>query len=502
MTINASDFSIATNGDIRQTTAFIPGTHTRYSTLDLHAWLQDLADNSAPSSDDNVSILNGNPSELAGKRNASRPMALTLLPSINIDDSTSQWFKFGSIEQQSGQVIYTGLKVLGTLVSNSPIYIVQSGAKITKYWSDADSANFQILLKAKTGGVLIDSGNVTVYSRKYGQTYGHFDVNLAAGGEQAAALSTAMDTNVDTATITPAIAAGYFSTAIGGTATPGTQKITLAYGDTTQDLGGGQGALLHKGTITLDGSITLAQAYQALMWACSESSTVTFNSVPGYRYRVLPGQTYAENVPAPFGSFAGGKWFVAQGWWLTGVQAGDSKNYQLISHSGTTETPPTSVAIQVSGIVSGDYVLCARDDGAGGFVQDTTLASSATAGATTVTLTAAPADTPTAPGSQACYIRINGKRHTYTGRSGNTISGLSPAVPVGGYASGLPVFIPFIDATSTGTSIQSANFQFGSSFACRYRVRNGAGSPIVPFESTLSVTSTGGSGTAVRNADA
>lgn len=500
MTINTT-FAIATNGNITGS-AFVPGTDTRFSTLELHQWLQDLADDSAPTGDDNVSILGSNPSELAGKRNASRPMALTLLNGINIDDAAARWFKFGSIEQQAGAVLYTGLKVLGTLVASSPIYIIQNASKVTKYWSDADSANFQILLKAKTAGTLIDSGNATVYSRKYGQTYSHFDVNLAAGGEQAAALSTSLDTNVNSAVMTPTVAAGYFSTAIGGTATPGTQKITLAYGDTTQDLGGGQGSLLHKGTITLDGSTSLADAYQALMWACSESSTITFNSIPGYRYRVLPGQAYAENVPAPFGSFAGGKWFVAQGWWLAGVMAGDSKNYQLISHIGTTETPPTSVAVQVSGIVSGDYVLVARDNGSGGFATDTTLASSAAAGATTVTLTAAPSDTPTAPGSQACYIRINGNRHTYTGRAGNVISGLSPAVPTGGYASGLPVFIPFIDAAATGTSIQSANFQYGSSFTCRYRVRNGGGSPIVPFESTLSVTSTGGSGTAVRNADA
>ncbi len=499
MTINTT-FAVATNGNITGS-AFVPGTDTRFTTLELHQWLQDLADDSAPTGDDNVSILGSNPSELAGKRNASRPMALTLLNGINIDDEAAKWFKFGSIEQQSGAVLYTGLKVLGTLVASSPIYIIQNAAKVTKYWSDADSANFQILLKAKTGGVLIDSGNATVYSRKYGQTYSHFDVNLAAGGEQAAALSTALDTNVNTAVMTSGVAAGYFSTAIGGTATPGTQKITLAYGDTTQDLGGGQGSLLHKGTITLDGSTSLSDAYQALMWACSESSTITFNAIPGFRYRVLPGQAYAENAPAPFGAFAGGKWFVAQGWWLTGVMAGDSKNYQLISHIGTTETPPTSIAIQVGGVVSGDYVIVARDNGSGGFTQDTTLASSAAAAATTVTLTAAPADTPTTPGSQACYIRINGNRHTYTGRSGNTITGLSPAVPAGGYASGLPVFIPFIDAAATGTSIQSANFQYGSNFTCRYRVRKGTTPSIVPFESTLAVTSAGGSGTAVRNAD-
>jgi hypothetical protein len=497
MTIN-STFAIATNGNITGS-AFVPGTDTRFPTLELHQWLQALATDSVPTGDDNVSILGSNPSELAGKRNASRPMALTLLNGINIDDAAAKWFKFGSIEQSSGAVLYTGLKVLGTLVASSPIYIIQNAAKVTKYWSDADSANFQILLKAKTGGTLIDSGNVTVYSRKYGQTYSHFDVNLAAGGEQSAALSTALDTNVNAAVMTPAAAAAYFHTSIGGTAA--TAKITLTYGDTMQDLGGGEGPLLHKGTITLNGSVSMADAYQALMWACSESSTITFNSIPGYSYRSLPGQTYAENAPAPFGSRSGGFWTVAQGWWLTGVMAGDSKSYQLKSHTGVDEKPPTSIAVEVGGVAVGDYVFAARDNGSGGFTADTTLASTATAGATTVTLTAAPADTPTAPGSQACYIRINGKPHIYTSRSGNVISGLSPAVPVGGYASGLPVFIPFIDGVATGTTIQSANFQHLSNFNVRYRVRKGATPSIVPFESTLAVTSNGGSGTAVRNAD-
>jgi len=492
MTIN-TDFTVSATGDIRQVTAFVPGTHTRYSTLDLHKWAQDLADDASYSGDDQLDILSDNPSELAGKQNVSRPMALTLLNAFNINDATAQWFRFGSIEQNDGDDLYTGLKVLGTLVANSPIYILQNGAKITKYWQDADAASFQILVKAKSGGTLIDSGDITVFSRKYGQTCSHFDVNLAAGGEQAAALSTALDSNVDTATMTPAVCAGYFSSAIGGTATPGTEKIALAYGDTTQDLGGGQGALLHKGTITLDGSISVLHAYQALMWAVSESSTITFNGVPGYRYRVLPGQTYAENVAAPFGSFAGGKWFVAQGWWLTGVMAADSKNYQLISHTGVTETPPTSIVIEIGNVTTSDYVLVARDDGAGGILDDEYTVSGSS-GAGTVTVTGLKADTPASG-----VIRIGGDRYPYSSWAGTTVTLTGTLSKT--YSSA-PAFIPFIDGVPTGTSIQSAQMQFSSNFTARFRVRNGGGSPIVPFESTLAVTSNGGSGTTVRTADA
>lgn len=479
MAINPSQFTIDTNGAIRQVSAFIPGTNTRYSTLELHAWLQDLADNPSQSGDDSISILSGNPSELAGKRNASRPMAVTLLPNVNIDDSTSQWFKFGSIEQGAGQVLYTGLKVLGTLVDSSPIYITQSGTKLTKYWSDTDTANFQVLVKAKTAGALIDSGNITVYSRKYGQTYSHFDVNLASGGEQAAALGTSLDNNI---ALTPAQAEAVWDT------------LTIAIGDTSQNLGGGQGSKLHKGTITLNGTTSLAQAYQALMWATSEDSTATISGMPGWRYRALTG-TYPENVAAPFGSFAGGKWFVAQGWWLAGVMPGDSKNYQLTSHDGTVQTPPTSISVAVTGVETGDYVLAVRDNGSGG-MDFTEYVVTAAAGASTVTVTGLKVDTPSAG-----VIRINSDRYTYTGRSGETLTGLSPVIKAGGYAA-VPAFVPLIDDAAASSSIASGVFQYTTSFACRYKIRRGtSGSSIVPFESIMQVTETGGSGTAVRNAD-
>lgn len=479
MTI-ATDLTINAGGDVRQVAAFVPGTSARYTTLELHAFLQDLADNAVASGDDLVSILGNNPSELAGKRNATRPMALTLLPTININDATSQWFNFGSIEQGSGNDLYTGLKVLGTLVASSPIYITQSNAKISKYWADADvNTSFQILVKAKAAGTLIDSGNITAWSRKYGQTFSHFDVNLAAGGEQAAALGTAVDSNI----VLSAVAA---ETAWG--------TMTVAVADTTQDLGGGQGSLLHKGTITLNGATTLADAYQALMWATSEGSTATVAGVPGWRYRKLDA-SYAENVAAPFGTFAGGKWFVAQGWWLTGVMAADSKNYQLISHTGVTETPPSSVQVEVGGVVAGDYVLVARDNGSGGILT-TEYTVSCTAGATTLSVPGLKVDTPASG-----FLRIAGVPYTYTSWTGTTLSGISPALAT--YAS-QPAFIPLIDKVvpALATSVISAAFQYNTNFTCRYRVRNGAdGSAIVPFESTLSVTETGGSGTAVRGSD-
>lgn len=116
--------------------------------------------------------------------------------------------------------------------------------------------------------------------------------------------------------------------------------------------------------------------------------------------------------------------------------------------------------------------------------------------ASSVTVPSLKSDTPASG-----VIRIAGDRYTYSGKSGSNLTGLSPAIKVGGY-SGAAAFVPLIDGTASGPTMSSAAFQFSTPFTCRYRVRNGAGgSAIVPFESTLSVTETGGSGTAVRNAD-
>jgi hypothetical protein len=146
----------------------------------------------------------------------------------------------------------------------------------------------------------------------------------------------------------------------------------------------------------------------------------------------------------------------------------------------------------VGGVVSGDYVLVARDNGAGD-ILDTEYTVSGSSGAGTVTVTGLKVDTPLSG-----VIRIDGDRYEYASWTGTTVTltgTLSQTYTI------VPAFIPLIDAVASGTTIDSDQFQFDTGFTCRYRVRNGGGSPIVPFESTLSVTSTGGSGTAVRNAD-
>lgn len=472
------DFSISTTGDIRHTS----GT-TVYSVLALHAWLQDLADDASASGNDLVDILAPNPSRLDGPRDAAVASRLNLLTSgsivFNLDDTAAQFINFGSIKQDSANVQYSGLKTIGGIVSASPIYVVQNGNKLTKFWADG---HIQILVKVKTAGALIDSGNVTAFSRKWGQTYSHFDVNLSAGGETSAALSTASDSAI---VLTEANAALLSS------------KVTVTFGDTTQDLGNGNGSKLYKGTIALTGSCTLQEAYQYLQYLTRENSSATLNGAPGWRYRVL-NSAYTEIPSAPFGTFAGGTFFVAQGWWLTGVLPAEATKYQLIAHDGTTQTPPTLVGISVGNLVSGDRVLVARENGSGGILKDEYTPVAASSGATALTVVESiKTDTPSSG-----VIRIKGLRYTYSSFNAGTktFSGLSPAL-ASNIVTADDVFVPFIDKATTSTS-ESVSFIYSSNFSARVDVRNGSGgSPIIPFNTLISVTSAGASVNASRNSD-
>jgi hypothetical protein len=472
------DFSISSTGDIRHTSG-----STVYTVLELHQWLQDLADDAASTGNDILDILAPVPSKLDGPRDAAVASRLNLLTdgavAFNLDDDAAQYINFGSVKQTAAAVQYSGLKSIGGIVAASPIYVVQNGSKLTKFWADG---HIQILIKVKTGGSLIDSGNVTAFSRKWGQTYSHFDVNLSAGGESNAALSTALDSNI----VLTEANAGLLSS-----------KVSISVGDTTQDLGNGNGGKLYKGTITLTGGATLQEAYQYLQYLARENSSATVNGVAGWRYRLL-NAAYTEIPSAPFGTFAGGTFFVAQGWFITGVLAAESTKYQLIAHDGTSQVPPTLASITVGNLIAGDRVLVSRDNGSGGILKDEYTPVAASSGATALTIVESiKTDTPAAG-----VIRIKGIRYTYTSYTAGTktFNGLSPAL-VSNIVTADDVFVPLIDRAAASAN-ESVSFIFASNYTARVDVRQGSGgSPIIPFNTALSVTSAGASVNASRNSD-
>jgi hypothetical protein len=114
------------------------------------------------------------------------------------------------------------------------------------------------------------------------------------------------------------------------------------------------------------GGRTLAQVYERLKWACRHNATGTLDGVAAEAYRKADA-AYAEVKAAPFGTFAGGTFFGAQGVWITNYAA--NQVFQLIDDSGTTQSPPNTVFVEVSALVSGDRVGVFKLDTPGGDIE-------------------------------------------------------------------------------------------------------------------------------------
>lgn len=467
----SDDFTVAVNGDIRHAS----GT-TVWSVLALHQWLQDMADDaSITNAGDNISILAANPSKLDGPRSAIKPMVLNLLNGFNIDDAAAQYFNFGSVQQNGTNDLYTGLKSIGSpLVAASPMYVVQNNAKLTSYWPNG---HIQIMVKAKTAGALIDSGDVRVYSRKYGQTYGDFAANLVAGGEQPAAISTATTSDWTPLSLSAAQA---LST-----------KVAITVSNHAKDTGDGSGSKNYKGTITLSLGCTIAEAAQYCQAICDQASTTTINAELGWKYRTL-NVAYTANGAAPFGVVAGGKWFVAQGWYIAGALAGDLQKYQMIADDGATVGNPVVAGISIGGLTVGARLLVGRDSGTGFITTEYTLNGATTsAGNTCVMNEVIKADTP-ATG----YLRVNGIPYLYTSvviaTKTFTISGTWGQI----HATASPAWVPYIDKVVASTTETSSSYVYASDFTSRLKVRlGGTGSPLQPFETTFTAGASATNGT-------
>lgn len=194
----ADDFSVAVNGDIRH----VSGTST-YTVLELHRWLQDMADDAAASTSGNdlVDIVSDTPSERI------TDAIINLLGSYNITDTEAEFFYGGSISQDDGDTLYSGLKVLGAVNNtDTQITVVRDHAfydsATAPFWGDQSTGGyngdatagilFRILVKTRESGYDIDGGRLRVQSRHWGDTYAFFNVS-AGTGEAVAAITTTPD---------------------------------------------------------------------------------------------------------------------------------------------------------------------------------------------------------------------------------------------------------------------------------------------------------------------
>ena len=325
------DFSIATNGDIRHTS----GT-TTYTVLELHRWLQDLADDQQASGNDVVDITSFTPSD------RSTDQIITLIdhsansgPTYNIDDDAAQYFYGGSVTQNGGDEVYSGLRVLGA-VNNSAtqLYVIQDNDLYqftpdpdAPYWGDQSGGGYngdsaagilmEILVKSRTNGVDIDGKRIRVQARHWGDSYDFFNVTLGEG-VSVAAIGTTPDAQNDT---DHAVVYGYTHIVnSGGTATAPTG------GYQTIDLNNGNGAQPYYSGWTY-GADTSGDGLKG-MWEYHKD-------LSGHGSVLVDAQdeTSYDNSPTTEGSFTGG----------TGYSTSDS----LTMSDGSTVT----VDNQTGGVV-------------------------------------------------------------------------------------------------------------------------------------------------------
>jgi hypothetical protein len=232
------DFSVNVSGDIRH----VSGS-TNYTVLELHRWLQDLADDEESTAGDQIDITKATPSE------RSTDQIIQLLGSYNIDDDAAEYLYGGSIKQGAAatEEIYAGLKVLGAVNdTNTQLMVIQNHdyyqytpTPASPFWGDQSGGGYngnateailmQILVKCRTAGVDIDKRIVRVQSRDWGDTYDFFNVTLGEG-EFVAAIGTTPDAQNDTAIGTvQAWAGGDIPTNV-----EGYQQIDLLNGDGNQ----------------------------------------------------------------------------------------------------------------------------------------------------------------------------------------------------------------------------------------------------------------------------
>jgi len=435
---------------------------TRHTVNELYSWLMALFSNAAEM-DDTIPIQANTPTEYQ----------LINGWTFNNDISDTQYLYGGSIivVKAGGNDIWANFYTLGSIAADAVVYW-QQGVSAVPTYSGYTLGHIDQLIKTTASGSAVNSQNITAYIRNLGETYDFFQVQATAtGGRNPVPLATATDLNDS-----PATSAGTY---------PG---MSITFNSVTQDIGDGNGPQPYDVTVNASG-YTCAQAYKYLKYITSStiSGNVGTNStVAGkfYQTATVTG-SYSPVKAAPFGSFAGGKFFGARGVWLAGVT--DTMNMQLIDSNNIVRNPPTTISVLVTGVVSGDRVLVARTaSGAVNKNQFTILSTSASAIGIT---TAVPADIP-----NTGTIRVGDTPFTYTSKTASGFSGVSPTPA--GQTGGM--YVPLIDAMATTTTISSPAMTYLADFSVIARVRVKG---ILPFENTGTVGNTGLSISAIRTTD-
>ncbi len=336
----------------------------------------------------------------------------------------------GSIESSDGDELWSNLYSIGSQVAGTQIYIIQNGSEIPVFWG---TDNIDILVKVKTGGTLIDGGNVLVMAREYGDFFDHNTASLSGGGRNPVGINTAVDGNNDTAEGTVA-----------------TYPMSITFGSITRDMNNGSGLKPYDCEIDCAG-MSMKDAYEYTKWRSMHNATGgTLNGNDAEEYLSADEPTYSEVKVAPFGTLAGTTLYGARGIWFTNYSVAD---FVLIDANGDSQSPPNYQKVNCSHPnLSGCNVFVAEISG-GNVIKDQYTISSVTSNSITMS---ASINANKAP--QSGVVKVGDTKYAYTSYSGAVLSGVTPN-PTGETGD---AYIPLLDVTADDTSELSDNIIYSS----------------------------------------
>jgi hypothetical protein len=276
------DFEVDTAGNITHTSG-----STNYTVLELHRWLQDLADDEEAAGDDIMDITAPTPSE------RSTDNIITLNEPYNIDDDAAEQLYDGSITQAGGDTIYAGLVCVGSVEAGTELRITQDEANLTSHWSTGKNADAgqnilnRVLIKVRDNGADIDGRKCIVWARELGatggDTYAEFSVTMGLGNN-VAAIFTSDDLNNETADTT----ISGWSTIVN---TEGYQLLDIA----------GDGSADEPYYSQWDRDIyTANQLYERTKWIQRRDTSETIHGINGALFRGITHEfTYGTSSTAP-----------------------------------------------------------------------------------------------------------------------------------------------------------------------------------------------------------
>ena len=559
----ATDFSVAVNGNIRYTGA----AHTiagagYYTVIQLHRFLQDLADDASSSGDDLLDITDSTPSD------RSTDNIITLNTPYNIDDTAAEHLYDGSIIQTSGDEIYDGVVNFGNIGLH--IEIMQNGGVIANdFWntipngssdkglnsSSIAGISHRFMVKTRTSAADIDGRRMIGMNREFGNTYGEFSINGTSRGNNVLALVDSTDLNNQTASGTIgaisdiANTEGYRSQDVDNNSVDenyysewdkGGNSINTLYertkyltrrGESTT-IYGIQGQIFRGITheITIDTPTGTFAAVEAVSWSGGTAQMLAINSVTAGTKMwiqiltgVIPtdGQTITgassatcavnvtvteRTISSPFFGVSTGSSII--GAFGVGVELLDlTSSDKLFDLTNAQIVPPNNVTFTVTGLISGqDRVLVAPESG--GVIDVDQFVTSGTLNGATVTAvvvsTTIPTDTPAAGtirllNDEGLYVRL-----VYTSYTSATFTITSHNFSGTGQndsvASANNCYISYIDELASATTATFTGV-YVSDRSVFVRVRDGGASPIKTFETSGTLGSSGGSSTAIRTSD-